>query len=39
MKTVILEYKLSYYDDGQIGAESYWFDGELHNPNGVAWRQ
>jgi len=36
MKTVTLECKQKFYGNGQIYLESYYLDGKLHNPNGVA---
>jgi len=38
MKTVTLEYKLTYHDNGQIKEEAYSLDGQFHNPNGIAFK-
>jgi len=38
MKTVTLEYKQTYHENGKIYSEAYYLDGKLHNPNGIAWK-
>jgi len=38
MRTVKQEYIVKYYDNGNICSESYRLNGELHNPNGIAYR-
>ena len=36
MKTITLEVKQEFYDNGQIRSEAYFLNNELHNENGFA---
>jgi len=38
MKNVTLVCKQEFYDNGRIKSKQYRLDGELHNPNGIAWK-
>ena len=38
MKTIKAEVTWQYYENGQLGYESYWIDDKRHNPNGPAFR-
>jgi len=38
MNKIKLDYVCEYYKNGQLSFESYWLNGECHNPNGPAYR-